>query len=161
LGAVVDGEMILSDHGRIAEDAWRWLAERHPYVTLDAWVVMPNHLHGIIVIEDVSAGCSRTAPIARNVPLDGRGASRSAPTESNASKERKPLGRLIGAFKTVSTKRINELRGTPGQVFWQRNYYERAIRNHRELDAIREYIANNPLHWELDQENPGSTRARG
>jgi REP element-mobilizing transposase RayT len=61
---------------------------------------------------------------------------------------------LIGAFKTVSTKHINELRHTPGERVWQRNYYEHIIRNEDELERIREYIATNPLQWETDRENP-------
>ncbi len=66
----------------------------------------------------------------------------------------KPLGRLIGAFKTVSTRRINEQHAMAGAKFWQRNYYEHIIRNEADLDRIREYIENNPLRWELDKLNP-------
>ncbi len=69
---------------------------------------MPNHLHGVIMIDDI-----------------GRGGSRTAPTDMA---KRKPLGRLIGAFKTVSTKQINILRGMSGAPVWQRNYYEHVIR---------------------------------
>ena len=61
--------------------------------------------------------------------------------------QRKPLGRLIGAFKTVSTKRVNDLKGTPGAQLWQRNYHERVIRNSLSMDALRRYIANNPVLW--------------
>jgi putative transposase len=66
----------------------------------------------------------------------------------------KPLGRLIGAFKTVSTKQINKIRLTPDLPLWQRNYYEHVVRNDDELNRIREYILQNPLQWELDPENP-------
>jgi len=69
----------------------------------------------------------------------------------------KPLGRLVGAFKTVSTKRINEFRGTPGIPVWQRNYYGHVIRNDQELDLIREHVASNPLQWAMDRENPENT----
>ncbi|MBI3025425.1 MAG: transposase, partial [Candidatus Tectomicrobia bacterium] len=101
--------------------------------------VMPNHFHGILVIHDVRRGGSRTAPTETIAPL---------------SQRRKTLGRLIGAFKTISTKRINAERRTPGQMFWQRNYYEHVIRNEKEMQAIRDYIATNPLRWHLDAENP-------
>jgi REP element-mobilizing transposase RayT len=141
LGRVVDGEMELSDLGRVAAESWTWLEEQYPYVSLDAWVVMPNHLHGIIVIHDDDGD-------------GGRGGSRTAPTK------RKPLGRLIGAFKTVSTKRINQVRDTPGARFWQRNYYEKIIRNERQLHALRRYIMDNPRQWALDSENPASHRER-
>lgn len=105
----------------VAEEAWVWLAEQYESVHLDQYITMPNHLHGIIVIGDTSRGGSRPAS-----GVEGR---------------RKPLGRLVGAFKTVSTKRINEIRGTPGVPVWQRNYYERIIRNDEELNRIRQYIA--------------------
>jgi REP element-mobilizing transposase RayT len=95
---------------------------------------MPNHLHGIIIINDRRRGGSRTAPTAVGLP--------------------KPLGRLVGAFKTVSTKRINEMRGTPGVPVWQRNYYEHIIRNEVELAHVRQYITDNPARWEDDSEHP-------
>ena len=61
--------------------------------------------------------------------------------------QRKPLGRLIGAFNTVSTQRVNDLKGTPDTQLWQRNYHERVIRNSLALDALRRYITNNPVLW--------------
>ncbi|MEK7747595.1 MAG: transposase [Nitrospirota bacterium] len=136
LGDIMNEEMQLNDAGRIMANTWAWLATQYAYVELDAWIVMPNHLHGIIVI----------------LNDDGRGGSRTAPTTQPVT--RKPLGQLIGAFKTVSTKRINELSGSSGIPIWQRNYYEHIIRDEKSLQQIREYIINNPLQWELDQENP-------
>jgi putative transposase len=145
LGRVVEGEVELSDLGRAAAAAWTWLEERYPYVSLDAWVVMPNHLHGIIVIhDDMRRGGSRTAPTTGTNPSQDTGT------------KQKPLGRLIGAFKTVSTKRINQLRDTPGSRFWQRNYYEKIIRNERQLEALRRYIIDNPQQWAVDSQNPAN-----
>lgn len=137
LGKIVDGEIRLSEVGQIVADAWEWLAMRYPYVELDISILMPNHLHGIIMIhDDIRRGGSRTAP----------------------TKIRKPLGRLIGAFKTVSTKRINESRNTPGNRVWQRNYYEHVIRNEADLAEVREYILNNPARWNEDDYNPDLRR---
>jgi REP element-mobilizing transposase RayT len=79
------------------------------------------------------------------------GGSRTAPTKHI---KRKPLGRIIGAFKTMSTKRINLLLNTPAKQFWQRGYYDRIIRNREELDHIRKYISENPHKWELDEYLP-------
>lgn len=139
-GNVVNGEMVLNDFGNIVAETWGWLETQYPYVELGAWVVMPNHFHGIISItDDVNDD-------------DGRGGSRTAPTNPDMAK-RKPLGRLIGAFKTVSTKHINLARHTEGATIWQRNYYERIIRNEREMDAIWRYIESNPVHWAKDEEN--------
>jgi REP element-mobilizing transposase RayT len=128
-GEIVDGKMQWNEAGYIAAQSWQWLAEQYRQVTLDEWVVMPNHLHGILIIAD-----------------DSRGGSRTAPTE-----HRKSLGRLIGAFKTVSTKRINGLHNTTGSTIWQRNYWEHVIRDEAELNSIREYIQNNPAQWQFDQ----------
>lgn len=118
----------------IVDSSWRWLAQRYQHVDLDYFVVMPNHLHGIIALTDDAAGS---------------GGSRAAPTRRN-----KPLGQLIGAFKTVSAKEINRIRCAPGAAVWQLNYYERVIRNERELDAVRQYIVDNPAKWALDPQNP-------
>ena len=132
-GDILDGEIQLNRFGEVVADSWHWLTSQYPYVELDEWAAMPNHLHGIIVI------------------AADKGGSRTAPTEKT-----KPLGRLIGAFKTVSTKQINNIRNNPGCPVWQRNYYERIIRNDTELERAREYIINNPLKWALDKENPAN-----
>jgi putative transposase len=144
LGKIADGKMELSQFGRIIDECWQWLFKRYSYLHCDAYVIMPNHLHAIMMITDQTC----------------RGGSRTAPTEcrqDDVDRKRKPLGRLIGAFKTVSTKQINVLRKTPGQVFWQRNYYEHVIRNDKSGGKIRQYIYENPLFWEHDEENPNRT----
>ena len=131
---VVHGEMQLNEMGRIAAECWEWLEKQYAHVEWDQWVIMPNHMHAIIV-------------------LHGRGALQRAPTESQPVKT-KSLGQLIGMYKTVSTRRINEFRNTPGIIVWQRNYHEHIVRNDDELIRIRRYIANNPGKWESDLENP-------
>ena len=149
-GEVVDDEPFLNDAGFMAAQCWRWLTAQYPRVQMDDWVVMPNHLHGIVAI---TADCGE----ARGTAVGTQGGSRTAPTRlttrSNLTTP-KPLGRLIGAFKTVSTRRINDVRGTPGATVWQRNYYEHVIRDDRDLDRIRRYVANNPSSWPRDEENP-------
>lgn len=146
-GDVVNGTMILNDFGKIVAETWQWLETQYPYVALGEWVVMPNHFHGIIFILD-------------DADDDGggsRGGSRTAPTNPQTvpdAVKRKPLGRLIGAFKTVSTKHINIARYTEGATVWQRSYYEHIIRNETELDRITRYIESNPARWADDRENP-------
>ena len=129
-GQVVEGEMHRNELGEYMALCWKWLARQYPYVELDEWIVMPNHLHGILVITDGNRGGSRTAPT-----------------------KRKPLGRLVAAFKTVSTDRFNQMRGTPGAQLWQRDFYDHIIRNEDELNKIREYIRTNPLKWGTDPED--------
>jgi REP element-mobilizing transposase RayT len=81
---------------------------------------------------------------------------RTAPADAT---KRKPLGRLIGAFKTVSTKHIHEMRNTPGAVVWQRNYYEHVMRAEADLDRIRRYIVGNPARWAEDENHPAHAPA--
>ncbi len=140
-GEIVDGETALNDFGKIVAEKWQWLELQYEYVELGAWVVMPNHFHGILIIHENGRGGSRSAH---------EGDSRITPTPI----KRKPLGGLIGAFKTVSTKQINLLRDTEGRIVWQRNYYERIIRNEHEMDRITRYIESNPTRWAEDEENP-------
>jgi REP element-mobilizing transposase RayT len=128
-GQVVEGEMRRNEVGDYVALCWKWLGQHYPYVELDIWIVMPNHLHGILVI------------------TNGRGGSRTAPTK------RKPLGRLVGAFKTASTDWYNQQRGTPGAPLWQRDFYDHIIRSKDELNKIRQYIRTNPLRWGSDPEN--------
>lgn len=139
LGDVVGGGVRLNQFGQVVADAWRWLALQYVHVVLDEWCVMPDHLHAILKLDsrrgasqDRCRGASRGAPTGTPGPL--------ACTPSRP----KPLGQLIGAFKTVSTRRVNELRGTPRMRLWQRGYYDRVIRDAMELERTREYIRLNP-----------------
>ncbi len=133
LGDVSDTEMQLNDCGSIAHDAWIDLPNHYPNVEMDEFVVMPNHVHGIIIIMD------------HDETFAGAG-SEPAPTMV----KRYPLSEIVRSFKTFSARRINELRGTHGCPVWQRNYYEHIIRNEKELIAIRGYIVNNPSKWSAD-----------
>lgn len=135
LGQIHDGEMWLSRFGELVESCWRDLVNHYAHLDLDEFAVMPNHIHGVLWLRDA-----------------GRAGSKPAPTNNNQN--RHGLSEIVRAFKTFSARRINELRGTPGTPVWQRNYYERIVRNELELNAIREYIQTNPLRWHLDKENP-------
>jgi REP element-mobilizing transposase RayT len=126
----------LSAYGRIVADGWYRSAEIRREIELDVFVVMPNHIHGIVLIHEGRA--HRRAPL---------------PSDRNHRKPRS-LGSFLAGFKNATTTQINILRGTPGMSFWQRNYYERIIRDETELNYIRQYIINNPMQWEMDRENP-------
>ncbi|WP_019504434.1 transposase [Pleurocapsa sp. PCC 7319] len=140
-GDIVNGLMQLNQYGEIVAETYQSLSFRYSYINLDEWIIMPNHFHGIIVLTDKPC----------------RGVSRNAPTPPiNSKPKRKPLGRLIGAFKTVSTKKINLIRNAPGSSVWQRNYYEHIIRNQKSLNNIRQYIINNPISWNVDQLHPNN-----
>uniref|UniRef100_UPI002ADDEAD7 transposase n=1 Tax=Thermoflexus sp. TaxID=1969742 RepID=UPI002ADDEAD7 len=144
-GTVVDGEMRVNEWGTIVREEWFRTAQLRPYVMLyeDEFVVMPNHVHGIIWIVGETVGATRRVAPTTTIPPAG-------PVAGS-------VGAIIGQFKSAVTKRINILRATPGAPVWQRNYYEHIIRNERALDAIRRYIAENPLRWHLDRYNPDHT----
>lgn len=114
LGAVADGSVTLSPAGRVVQVEWLRTALLRPGVGLDAYVVMPDHLHGILLLDASDAAGS--------------------------------VGSIIAAFKAGSALRINQLRGTPGGVVWQRGCHERPVRP-SELDPVRQHIRDNPLRW--------------
>ncbi|SHI91245.1 hypothetical protein SAMN02745216_00692 [Desulfatibacillum alkenivorans DSM 16219] len=131
--------MILNDAGKITEYWWRRIPEHYPGVQLDAFAVMPNHLHGIF-----HAGHS--------------GEQREPGSQQRLDFQKvSKLGRIIAYFKYQSTKQINSFGNAPGQKVWQRNFYENVVRDEKSLNAIREYIAKNPRQWEFDKENPMRT----
>ena len=127
-GDIAGETMVLSDAGKIVDEIWadlfRW--EDDP----QTWIVMPNHLHGIVAITDTNTA----AP--------------------------KPLGRMIAAFKNKSTKRTNEMRRTSGGTVWQRYFYEHIIRSDRSCERILSYILDNPRRWSEDSENPAAMRTK-
>lgn len=144
-GEITDGGMRLNEYGQIVYDAWHRSEAIRREIELDAFVVMPNHIHGIIITRDVGTdGIRPPDRVHSRAPLP--------PTKY----QRKPrsLGSFIAGFKSATTKYINAIRDTPGLPVWQRNYYERVTRDEEELTCIRQYIADNPMQWEMDLENP-------
>ena len=144
--------MRLNGAGQMAESVWAALPERFPAVRLDAFVVMPNHVHGIIVI-DHSATVNTTE----------RATTRVAPTGAPDAGRRIALGDVVGAYKSVTT--VEYTRGVAAHGWprfrgrlWQRNYYEHIIRDDRSLERIRAYILDNPARWPTDPENPSAVR---
>jgi len=155
-GEVVKGEMAVNGYGRIVQEEWGRSAEIRREIQLDEFVVMPNHVHGVVEIIESSStgatvltsavGATGRSPMSRNVV----GAHGRAPLQRRP----RSLASLVAGFKSAATARINILRGTPDVPLWQRNYYEHVIRNEDDLRRIREYIQTNPVRWELDRENP-------
>ena len=127
-------------------------------MTLDEWVVMPNHLYGILTIverphrrgEAAPASASPDENLATGTVLpQGQGSTRAASPLQPGS-----LGAIVGNFKSVSTRRINSMRHMPGVPFWQRNYWEHIIRYQRSLARTQAYIRDNPARWAEDQLHP-------
>ena len=121
-GDIVNETMELNIFGDIALSHWQELAQYHSTIIMDELVVMPNHLHGIIILE-------------------------------SSIDYKKSISEIIRGFKTFSAKAINNERGVRGVPVWQRNYYDRIIRNELELDRVRQYIISNPRNWDADKNN--------
>ena len=146
LGDIVEGKMHLSEAGRLAQVAWEGLPHHYPHVQIDVWVIMPNHMHGIVILTEAQA-TDDDMRVGADPKTDVGAGFKPAPT-------RHGLSEIVRAFKTFSARRINALHNTVGTPFWQRNYYEHIIRNQSALDRIRQYIADNPARWSEDLENP-------
>jgi len=126
-GEVIGSEMKMDEIGRKVQAVWDDLPIHYPHIATDAFVVMPNHVHGVIAI---------------------RAGLKPAPTKRHG------LSEIVRAFKTFSARRINEFRKTSGALVWQRNYYDHVIRNDTDYNRIAEYVANNPQRWMEDSLYP-------
>jgi putative transposase len=121
--------MHLSLLGEVVALTWRRIGEHFAGVELDECAIMPDHLHGILVLTPSVTPGATDGAFAPDVT------------------RRKPLGGIIGAFKTRSTAEVNRLRGTPGRAFWQRDFWDRVIRDPAELERIRDYVRGNPASY--------------
>jgi len=145
-GEVLNGDVILNPFGQIVDEEWRRSAMIRDEIELDEFVIMPNDLHAVIII----AGELRAA----SGPTEEATGRSSLQTTRMPRLPKRSLGSLVAGFKTATTKRINILRGTLSAQVWQRNFYDRIIREDAELERIRRYIFENPMRWQFDQENP-------
>jgi putative transposase len=127
--------MVLNEYGRIAEEPWKAIPNHFERVSLDYFVIMLNHIHGIIIIEGRDTACCVPTMEDRKFGEMNHGS----------------LSVIVRSFKSAVTKRINELRKGKSTPVWQKNYYEHIICNEMDLFYIRIYIENNPLKWELDE----------
>ena len=153
-GDVVNREMRYNQLGFIAQTFWQALPRRFSQIQLDAFVIMPNHLPGILIITDLGARheqrCSLNPEIPDFVPLQN---TNSPTTEQFGQPVAGSIPTVIRSFKSAVTKRINLMRKTSYPPIWQRDYYESIIRREG-LHNVREYIINNPYQWAEDEENP-------
>jgi putative transposase len=130
LASISASEHTFTQVGQCVARCWLALPRHFPHATLDAWVLMPDHMHGIIILRDVNHESVVPPPSGR--PNGTR------PNSLNA---------VIQNFKSISTRKVNQLRHAAGTPLWHRDYYERIVRDDRGLDAIRRYIENNPARW--------------
>lgn len=151
-GNIENGEMILNEYGKIAHHEWVKLSERFPNFELDAFQIMPNHIHGIIVLNTVGATLAvaqndektQNDIIAQNDENDIRAGVNPAPT----------LFDVVGAYKSLVANGCLEIYKTRNETMgklWQRNYYEHIIRDEQSYQKISNYIINNPVNWAEDR----------
>jgi putative transposase len=144
-GEIVNREIRLNELGQVVELVWAALPDHYTNVELDECVIMPNHFHGIIHI----VGAQFIAP---NQPIALN--SNNMATNKGAMNRAPTIGEIVRGFKARCTHSINIIRNNAGFPVWQRNYYERVVRNETELNDIRTYITCNPAKWADDTENP-------
>ncbi|HQH19827.1 MAG TPA: transposase [Bacteroidales bacterium] len=166
-GEIVDGEMTLNEFGEIVKTEWQKTGILRPNIDVNTFIVMPNHLHGILIITDnddlyhhrnrdrrdtlqrVSTGSESGSEL----ELESESESGMGTIEQFGKPTKNSIPTIIRLFKSTTTKQINQMRQTPHQTLWQCNYYEHIIRNDDELARIRQYIINNPKQWKEDNLN--------
>jgi len=127
----------MNEAGNVAAKCWQDIPNHFLHIELDEYVIMPNHIHGVIVLSDDENG--------KGTML------RAATNEQFAKPTSNTIPTIIRGFKSIVTKKINEFRQTPRNPVWQRNYYEHIIRDEIDLNRIRKYIVENPLKWQDDR----------
>ena len=142
LGNIVGEKMQLSAIGEIVLQGWSDSFVMRAELFCDQFVIMPNHIHGIIIIE-------KPVHHADNIETHGRASLPSHPPYRTP----KSVSSFIAGFKSAVTKRVNKIRQTPGVPVWQSRFYDHIIRDGKSLHSIREYIVNNPMNWQEDEMN--------
>ena len=143
-GNIVQGGMHLNPIGEVVKDVWLSIPRHFSHVTMDLYVIMPNHIHGILTINSDVVGARHAVPLLQHRPSQN--------FESFGKPVKGSIPTIIRSFKSEATRRVNIIRGTPGEIFWQRNYFEHVIRDEKDYQAIYNYIIINPHHWVEDDE---------
>ncbi len=175
-GAIENGAMVLNECGCAVRDEWLETAELRAEIKMGEFVVMPNHFHGIFVIGEATIDAIREraireSPLRQGRPVeaihelpeppsatDNVGAIHELPLSLRQQRRQMALSKIVGRFKMLTAKRINEIRQLSGVSLWQRNYYEHVIRNEDDYRGIAEYIAANPCRWEEDVLHPNAPK---
>ncbi|MEB3120773.1 MAG: transposase [Snowella sp.] len=147
-GEIKNYRMYLNQIGKIVAEEWINTPKIRSNFELDEWIIMPNHLHGIVIINEHILETGE-----ENIKFSG---ARNAPLRQ----EPNSISSFVAGFKSAVTKRINLLRNNRDIPIWQRNYYESIIQDEQSLIAIQEYILNNPCQWEKDPDNQENDRSR-
>lgn len=154
-GSIYRNRMILNDFGEIVRKEWIRTAQKHEQIKIDEFIVMPNHMHGIIILKGVSNdenGCGDISPYA---PATSEISQNHVPARTKPGTPRsKFVSVIIGKFKSSVTRQICHRNGIPGGKIWQENYDKHAIQSRSELENVREYIRNTPGNWWQNERRP-------
>jgi putative transposase len=146
-GHIVDGKMTLNEIGKIVEAEWLRSPEIRNEISLDYWVVMPNHFHGIVIITHDDNPQESLSPHSSNP-------NQSSSQDWSIRMKPRSLSSLITGFKSATTRQINHFRNAAGTPVWQRNYYDNIVHDQQSLENFRQYIKKNPSSWQVDQLHP-------
>ncbi len=156
-GKIVDGTMIVSLVGKIAQDCWNRIPEHFANVSLDIVQMMPNHVHGILeIVESPTSEESSRKDLINQVHTSdsvGKGEGAPGPLMKNP---KQALGKIVRSFKAEATKKIHDAGLL--NFAWLGRFYEHVVRDGEDLDRIREYILENPANWASDENFPGNIR---
>jgi len=148
-GEIANEKLQETEQSKICQNVWDDLPNHYPNCILDSFVIMPNHVHCIVIIENsvqsvrsVETGLKPVSTMTTTITTN----------DANKSK-RYTISEIIRGYKTFTARKINNLQNTQGKTFWQPRFYDHIIRNEHELNRIRGYIVNNPLNWENDRNN--------
>ena len=139
-GTIKNYKMHLSPVGKIAKRHWEKIANNFSNIKIESFAIMPNHLHGILLIDNPFDIHPFKKPISSDPP--------------HIVRRKMLLSKAIGRFKMQSSKEINNLKNTQGTPVWQARFYDHIIRKRESLHKISQYILNNPIKWEIDRNNP-------
>lgn len=148
-GEVESGLMRLNEYGEIVVSEWIKSTELRLEIECGEFVVMPNHFHGVVHI----VGAYGNTPVSRDEKKIANSRNKDVLPYAPTSPSRN-LGAMVRGFKGAASRRINQIRNTPGAPVWQRNYYEHVIRDDADYNRIAEYVANNPQRWLEDSLHP-------
>ncbi|MCC6475730.1 transposase [bacterium] len=143
---ITNAEWILKPIGEVIREEWLRCAEMRPAVELGEFVVMPNHLHGIVYLLNAESQSARSAALQVNL--------HDQPHRTSVDRAPKSISSMVAGFKAATTRKIREQLRDPGFVVWQPRFHDRVIRDDKEFRNIRAYIRDNPRRWHLDNENP-------
>ena len=164
-GEISRGRMHLTAAGMAAQTVWAAIPVHFPRVRLDAFVVMPNHVHGVILIGTDAATDDMDGSVSDDVdgsvsddvdgsvgathasPLRARHRYAHGPTRCAHGPARRSIGAIVGSYKSAVSRHVHQLHGPRSDLVWQRNYYERIIRDYPSLQRVRQYIYANPRNW--------------